>query len=89
MSDIYRKLLQDVEDKLNNHPYGDIAIGQVHLMLYGLQSEPDKIKYLRKVLKNHEGTTQRLGERTEEAVKEFQRHTEDMGYGDGEGTELH
>lgn len=81
-SDIYMKLLQDVEELLLKHQHGDIAMGLVHLQLYGLQNESDKIDYLRKLKRNHDGTAQKLGIRTAKGVEEIQRHFGDLEQGD-------
>ena len=85
-SELYVKLLQDVEELLLSRPYGDIAMGYVKLQLYGLQDEQDRIRHLRNILRNKDGTAQKLGERTAESVEEIKRHTETLE--SGEGTEL-
>jgi len=77
-SDIYKKLLHDVEEHLNNHKFGDIAIGYVNLILYGMQDEKDKIIYLKSILKDKNGKRGKLLDSVEEETEIVQRHFEDM-----------
>ena len=77
-SDLYKKLLQDVEEHLNNHKFGDIAIGYVNLILYGMQDEKDKITYLQSILKDKNGKRGKLLDSVEEEIEVVQRHFEDM-----------
>lgn len=81
-SDLYMKLLHEVEELLQSHPHGDIGMGYVMLTIRSLADEKDKIAYLQDIIRNRNGSGEKLGKRVAESVKEFQRHTEDMGYGD-------
>lgn len=81
-SELYMKLLQDVEELLLSRKYGDIGMGYVHLTLYGITDERDKIAYLQSVLKTGEGENgkaEKFIRSAEKSVKEFQSDIEDMG----------
>lgn len=81
-SELYMKLLQDVEDLLLSRQYGDIGMGYVMLTINALANEKDKIAYLQSILKDKNGTGRNIGKRVTKSVKEFQQHTRDMGYRD-------